>query len=151
MKPSGVREYYAKVTSQCAHRDANAKGKRAELKMLFASLLMYDSRQNTVEELLMNVAGLRMSSEKPSVIDGLGNLSFGTNEGDTTGLVVLTGIYGTAMDSDTMTTELVATYDLTNPEKTPPERMMALIKLARPQIEALQQLSVTSHEGATAE
>lgn len=151
VKPSGVREYYAKVTSQCAHRDAKAKGKRAELKMLFASLLMYDSRQNTVEELRMKVAGLRMSSEKPSVIDGLGNLSFGTNEGDTTSLVVLTGIYGTAMDSDTMTTELIATYNLTNPEKTPPERMMALIKLARPQIEALQRLSVTSHEGATGE
>jgi hypothetical protein len=144
----GPTEYMPKVTSQCAYRDASAKGRKIQLKMLFASLLLYDSRNEPLEKLRIKVGGFRSLEYRPTQIDGVGYKTFGMNDGDTTSLVALTGIYGTGAQSDDFITELVMTYNLTDATKTPPERMMALIGLARKQLATLQELAVTTHEGA---
>jgi hypothetical protein len=149
VRPAGAREYYPAITSQCAWRGVENGKAQIELRMLFAGLLLYNSRKDSPEELRIKAGGFGAWDDPPTGIDGVGNRSFGMNRGDTTSLLVLTGIYGTAMDSDELTTELVMTYSLTDPGREPPQRMVDLIKLARPQVENLQRLSETTHEGAT--
>jgi hypothetical protein len=77
----------------------------------------------------------------------LGNVAFGLHDRDTTSLVVLTGVYGTATGKGDFTTELLATFKLTDAGRSSEERLAALVSVARSQIERLRSLAMTTHEG----
>ena len=145
VRPSGVRDHLAQVTSQCAWRDP--QGKVLGLTMMFQSLAVYDSRKNSLEELQIKVRGFNLNSPLPPPLEGVGNVAFGLHDRDTTSLVVLTGVYGTAMDKGDFTTELLATFKLTDAGRSPEERLAGLVRVARPQLERLQRLAMTTHEG----
>lgn len=149
VEPSGPREWLPKVTSQCGYRPSSKAKAKAELNMMFLPLALVDSYTMSREELRAKAGGFNALMGATLIdVEGIGNIGFALiGEGAVT-LKVYTGIYGTAMDSDELVTELVLTYTLTDSSQPVADLMKKLYDLSRVQFESLKQQAVTTHEGA---
>jgi hypothetical protein len=144
--PKGPHEWIPQALSQCGYIAPGHKGYRAQLKIMFQSLDIYNSHQKSAEELTVAAIGFG-SVDASEVHKTPGNISIVTHMTDTTNLVVLTGIYGFGWESEDFGTELVLTYTLSHPTASAEMRSEILRELAQPQVARLQKLAVTTHEG----
>jgi hypothetical protein len=133
-----VGEWIESAYSQADWRASDNRQATTSLRLMFQDLDTYDSRNLPVDELQVNALGFSaLQARSVKQVSGLGNVAFLADLGEATNLIVLTGIYGKAWDSDEFGTELVVTYSLAQPELTHEIRGQRLTDLARPQVEKL--------------
>lgn len=145
--PKGPHEWIPQALSQCGYIAPEERGLKAQLKMMFQPLDIYDSRKKSEEELTRAVIGFS-SVDASEVHKSPGNIAIVTHAANTSHLVVLSGIYGFGWESEDFGSELVLTYTLTHPTAPALRRSEMLRELAQPQVAKLQQLAVTTHEGS---
>lgn len=133
-----VGEWIEAAYSQVDWRAGGGQQGATSLRLMFQGLDSHDSRNLPAEELKMAALGFNaLQARSIEQIDGLGNIAFLADLGDSTALIVLTGIYGKAWDSDDFGTELVVSYSLAKPDLDHDIRGERLVQMARPQIEEL--------------
>lgn len=142
----GPHEWIPQALSQCGYIAPGHKGTKIELKMMFQPLDLYNSREHSVDDLTLRAIGFG-SVDATEVHKQPGNIAIITHAANTSNLVVLTGIYGFGWESEEFASELVLTYSLTLPSHTTEQRSQQLLELARPHVERLQKLAVSTHEG----
>jgi hypothetical protein len=134
----------------CSYVGPAGSRKSATFGMLMRSLDLLDSRTESREQLEEKMSAL--AKAKPvAVLDDVGNIVFVFDKGDSTLLISLTGIGGTAVLSDRIVSELSISYSLSDPDQTYEARRDRLLALANDGLNRLRELAGTTHGGPPAQ
>lgn len=126
---------------ECSYLGAG--GKSAGLRMFMQSLQVMDSGKESLEE-LQEKAGYLANGQSPvAVLEDVGNIGFVFDYEDTTSLLTLTGIGGTAVISDRIVAEVSVSYRLSDPEQSYESRLKSLESLAKAHLKQLHDLATS--------
>jgi hypothetical protein len=134
----------------CSYAGPAGSRKAVGFSMLMRSLDLLDSRTESREQLEEKISALA-KREPVAVLDDVGNIAFVFDKGDSTMLISLTGIGGTAVLGDRVVSELSISYDLSDPDQTYEARRDRLLALADNALSRLRELAGTSHGGPPAQ
>jgi hypothetical protein len=134
----------------CGYAGPAGSRKAVAFSMLMRSVDLLDSRTESREQLEEKMSAL--AKAKPvAVLDDVGTAAFVFDKGDSTLLISLTGIGGTAVLSDRIVSELSVSYSLSDPDQTYEARLDRLLTLANDGLSRLRELAGTTHGGSLAQ
>jgi hypothetical protein len=128
----------------CSYAGPAGSRKSLTFSMRMQSLDLLDSRTEPRERLEAKISAL--AKAKPvAVRDDIGEVAFVFDKGDSTMLISLTGIGGTAVLSDRIVSELTVSYGLSDPDQAYDARRDRLLARAKDDVNRLRELAATSH------
>lgn len=133
VEPSAANEWIPTFYSQCIYTGVSDAPKHVRFGFKLMPFDLFDLGTLGGEAVELNARLAASGIEPAARIDDAGKVSFSYESRDLTMLLMVTGIQGPP-DSVGRPTELVATYELSDPDATHQEKLEELLAFARAQL-----------------